>query len=104
MPRNTAARKTAAAAEHDEFFNLVRDKLHMASEDGRLMGRVFKLDAADREGAHLGAAIRFLAEFVVENEYDPQMVVTDLVASIEDVREELAEVEAEEEELVDARG
>jgi len=96
MPR--AKQRTVAAAEHDDFFALVRDKLHMASEDARLLGRLFKLDTGDREGAHLGAAIRFLAEFVVENEYDPTVVLRDLEDMVAEVREDMKELAEEEEE------
>jgi hypothetical protein len=102
MPRR-AKERTVAAAEHDDFFNLVRDKLHMASEDARILGRLYKLDTGGREGAHLGAVIRFVAEFVVEGEYDPAMVLADLRSMMDEVRQDLEDdvVEPDEVDLDD---
>lgn len=89
--------RTVAAAEHDDFFALVRDKLAMASEDARILGRLFKLDTVDRESAHLGAVIRFVAEFVVENDYEPEIILRDLQEMMAELRDELDLEEPEEE-------
>ena len=77
MPRS-AKNRAVTASEHDDFFALVLGKLHMASEEGRILGRLYKLDSGAREGAHLGAILRFVADYVVEGGYDERQVVLQL--------------------------
>ena len=103
-----AKTKTRAAAqeEHAEFFDLTLGKLHGASDDARVMGRVFRIDSGEREGAHWGAILRFVAEFAIANDYDERAVLKQLKEAIADVVEEQGEtmddVDAEpEDEFVD---
>jgi hypothetical protein len=89
MSRNKT--RTAAAEEHDSFFDLVLSKLHGASEDARLMGRLFRLDTGAREGAHLGAILQFVAEHAVANDYDERAVLKQLKEAISDAIAEQGE-------------
>jgi hypothetical protein len=86
--------RASAASEHDDFFDLVLVKLHGASEDGRIMGRLFRLDTGAREGAHLGAILRFVADHVVGNDYDERAILKQL-------REAIADAVAEQGETID---
>ena len=85
-----------AADEHDNFFAMTLAKLQAASEDARIMGRLFRIDVADRESAHLGAVLQFLAEFATENEYATRDLVSQLKDAIAEARAERAEREGDE--------
>ena len=83
MARNRSAKTRAVTAnEHDDFFDLLLSKFHITAEEGVVIGRLYKLDLGARESAHLGAILKFVADYIVENDYDEREVIKQLKEAI----------------------